>query len=474
MAATLSPEATVLGKAALSDARPPATEGFEYDLCVLGAGSGGVRAARISGNYGARVIVAESDRVGGTCVIRGCVPKKLYVYASRFHDAFEDAKGFGWTVADATFDFSKLKHAKDKELERLEGLYNQGMAKAKVELVPQRATLSGPNTVSFADGRSITAKHILVATGSHPVRPTIPGIELADVSDDIFNWEALPASLVIVGAGYIGVEFANVFVKLGVKVTMVMRRETVLPKFDEELRTQLTDAMRSAGIDFRTKAEVRSLEKTRDGLRVSTTAGDDIIAEKVVFAVGRKPNSVGLGLEALGVELDKEGGIVVDEYSRTTVPSIYAVGDVTNRVQLTPAAIREGHAFADTVFGGLSVTADIHPVPTAVFSSPELGTVGLTEAEARKCHDVVIFKTSFRAMKATLSGSNERVFMKIVVEKASDRVLGVHILGEAAGEMIQLVGIAVRMGATKRQFDQTLAVHPTASEELVTMRTPSA
>jgi glutathione reductase (NADPH) len=446
---------------------------YDVDLFVIGGGSGGVRAARISAGYGASVMLAEEYRMGGTCVIRGCVPKKLYVYASRFADSFEDAAGFGWTVPEPKFDFSVLKVAKDKEIDRLEGIYAQNLVKAGVEIVPQRAVVSGSNKVTLADGRAILAKTILIATGGHPVRPeATPGIQLAENSNDLFEWPALPKSVVIVGAGYIGVEFACLLSKLGSHVTLILRRDHVLPRFDEDLRKGLTEAMKLAGITILNQTDVERLDGRPGHVAVTTLTGQCIEAERVIYATGRKPNTKGLGLETIGVLLDQEGGIIVDGYSQTNIPSVYAVGDVTNRLQLTPVAIREGHAFADTVFGGRPTQVDFGPAPTAVFSTPELGTVGLTEEEARKTHQIEIYKTSFRAMKATLSGSPERVMMKIIVDKPTDRVLGVHILGEGAGEMIQLVGIAVRMGATKRDFDQTLAVHPTAAEELVTMRTP--
>jgi len=446
---------------------------YEIDLFVIGGGSGGVRAARIAAGYGAKVMLAEEYRMGGTCVIRGCVPKKLYVLASRFADGFEDAPGFGWTVDASKFDFSVLKSAKDKEIDRLEGVYAQNLAKAGVEIIPQRAVVSGPNEVTLADGRKVSAKTILIATGGHPVRPeATPGIHLAENSNDVFEWSSLPKSVVIVGAGYIGVEFACLLNRLGSHVTLILRRDHVLPRFDEDLRKGLTEAMKLSGITILNQTDVEMLDGRPGHVAVTTLTGQCIEAERVVYATGRKPNTKGLGLEKIGVLLDQEGGIIVDGFSQTNISSVYAVGDVTNRLQLTPVAIREGHAFADSVFGGRPTQVDFGPAPTAVFSTPEIGTVGLTEEEARKTHPIEIYKTSFRAMKATLSGSQERVMMKLIVDKSTDRVLGVHILGEGAGEMIQMVGIAVRMGATKRDFDQTLAVHPTAAEELVTMRTP--
>jgi glutathione reductase (NADPH) len=448
---------------------------FDVDLFVIGGGSGGVRAARIAANYGAKVMLAESYRVGGTCVIRGCVPKKLYVYASRFADEFEDAAGFGWTLGEPHFDFGKLKAAKDKEIARLEGIYAQNLGKAGVEIVASRATLAGPNQVKLEDGRIISARYVLVATGGHPVKPdATPGIHLADDSNAFFEWDHLPKSVVIVGAGYIGVEFASLLQRLGSKVTLITRRNLVLPRFDEDLRKGLHEAMQHAGITILTDTDVERLDGRAGHINVTTLDGKAVEAERVIYAAGRKPHTQGLGLEALGVALDQDRGVIVDPYSKTNLDWLYAVGDVTNRLQLTPVAIREGHAFADTIFGKRPTAVDLGPIPTAVFSTPEIGTVGLTEEEARKSHDVVLFRTGFRAMKATLSGSTERVMMKILVDKPTDKVLGVHIMGEGAGEMIQLLGIALRIGATKRDFDMTLAVHPTAAEELVTLRTPVA
>ncbi len=448
---------------------------FDLDLFVIGGGSGGVRAARIAAGYGAKAMVAEESRVGGTCVIRGCVPKKLYVIASRYADAFEEAPGFGWSAAAPRFDFTALKAAKDKEIARLEAAYRGNLERSGVAIVDSRATVVDPHTVRLEkDGRTLRAKHILVATGGRPFLPSaVPGIGLADTSDEAFEWETLPKSVVVVGSGYIGVEFACLLHRLGVEVTMVFRREKVLARFDEDLRTLLTDALQQSGIRVKAGTDVHGIDGRRGNLNVTLLDGSGIACERVLYATGRIPNTAGLGLEGAGVTLGPQGAVVVDEYSRTSVPSIHAVGDVTNRVPLTPAAIREGHAYADTVFGGRPTPVDLGPIPTAVFSTPELGTVGLTEDEAREKHgEIVLFKTSFRPMRATLAGTAERTFMKIVVDKATDRVLGVHLLGADAGEMIQCIGIAVRMGATKRDFDLTLAVHPTAAEELVTMRTP--
>ena len=446
---------------------------FDVDLFVIGGGSGGVRAARIAASHGAKVMLAEEYRMGGTCVIRGCVPKKLYVQASRFADDIEDASGFGWSIDQATFDFAKLKAAKDKEIARLEGLYRQTLEKNGVEIVAQRAALKSPHEVVLADGRVVTARYILIATGGTPSFPkATPGIGMADESNAFFEWDSLPKSVAIVGAGYIGVEFACLLQRLGVHVTLITRRERVLPRFDHDLRVGLHDAMVNMGIKIITENDVEMISGHRGNLSLQLHGGVALDVERVIFATGRKPMTKGLGLEPLGIAQDAQGGILVNAYSKTNIDSVYAVGDVTNRVQLTPVAIREGHAFSDTVFGNRPTAVDLGPIPTAVFSTPELGTCGLTEEEARKAHDVTLYRTSFRPMKATLSGRADKVMMKILVDKPSDKVLGVHILGEGAGEMIQLVGIAMRMGATKRDFDSTLAVHPTAAEELVTMRTP--
>jgi glutathione reductase (NADPH) len=447
----------------------------DVDLFVIGAGSGGVRAGRISAGHGARVMIAEEYRVGGTCVIRGCVPKKLYVYASRFADEFEEAHGFGWTSAEGgTFDFGALKGAKDKEIARLEAAYRSNVEKSGARIVAQRATVLGPNRVRLADGSEVSAGRILVATGATSyLPPAVPGIHLAETSNDIFEWESLPKSLIIVGGGYIAVEFASALARLGVAVTIVIRRDKVLRGFDEEIRDHLMTALSQAGIKVVAGTDIVSLDGRPGNISAVLMNGEGLSADRIVYATGRVPNTAGLDLEATGVELDPLGAVKVDRFSQSSVPSIYAVGDVTNRIALTPVAIREGHAFADTVFGGRPVDVDHVNVASAVFTTPEIGTVGMTEAQARAaCNEVTLFKTSFRPMKATLSGSQIRTFMKLVVDKASDRVLGVHIVGEGAGEMVQCLAIAVRMGATKRDFDMTMAVHPTAAEELVTMRTP--
>ncbi len=445
---------------------------FDYDLFVIGAGSGGVRAARIAAKYGAKVAVAEEYRVGGTCVIRGCVPKKLFVYASKFAEEFEDAIGFGWTTEKVSFDWATLLENKDKEIDRLNKAYIRNLESAGAELIQERAIIIDRNTVELASGRKITTKYLLIATGAAPFVPRgLPGHELAITSNEAFHLPRLPRRIVIVGGGYIAVEFAGIFNGLGVETVLVYRGEQILRGFDDDLRHHLAAEMTKKGIEIKTKTDVASIQRSGDGVRVTLEDGSKIGAGQIMFATGRIPNTIGLGLENAGLKPDIHGAVPVNEYSQTEVDNIYAVGDVTNRVNLTPVAIREGHAFADTVFGGKPTKVDHSLIPSAVFAQPELGTVGLTEAQARKGFDKVdIYKTSFRAMKHTLSGRDERMFMKLIVDGTSDKVLGCHIAGPDAGEMAQLLGIAITCGATKAQFDATLAVHPTAAEELVTMR----
>ena len=445
---------------------------FNYDLLVIGAGSGGVRAGRIAAKYGAKVAVAEEFRVGGTCVIRGCVPKKLLVYASRFAEEFEDAMGFGWTTEKVSFDWSTLIENKDKEIDRLNKAYIRNLEAAGAELIQERATIKDKHTVQLASGREITAKYILIATGAAPFVPRhLPGHEFAITSNEAFHLERLPRRMVIVGGGYIAVEFAGIFAGLGVETILVLRGDQILRGFDEDIRNHLAAEMEKKGIEIRTNADIAKLERSGDGVRVTMEDGTAFGAGQIMFATGRIPNTQELGLENVGLHGNAHGAVAVNEFSQTAVDSIYAVGDVTNRVNLTPVAIREGHAFADNVFGGKSIVVNHSLVPTAVFSQPELGVVGLTEAQARATHlKIDIYKTSFRAMKHTLSGRDERTFMKLVVNAETDVVLGCHICGEGSGEMAQLLGIAITCGATKAQFDATLAVHPTASEELVTMR----
>lgn len=448
---------------------------FDYDLIVIGAGSGGVRAARIAAGYGAKVAVAEEFRVGGTCVIRGCVPKKLYVLASRYHDEFEDAQGFGWRVGDISFDWTALVSAKEKEITRLSGLYEQTLATAGVELIRARATLAGPNMVRFSDGQAASARYILIATGGAPVlAPHIPGMEWAISSNDVFDLPVFPRRLLIVGAGYIAVEFASIFARLGARVHLAYRADLPLRGFDDDLRARLAEALTEAGVEHRAGVLPTRIDKSAHGLAVALSDGDHVEADAVLVATGRRPLTQNLGLELAGVETRENGAIIVDALSRANVASIYAVGDVTDRINLTPVAIREGHAFADRAFGGKAVTVDYDAVPSAVFSTPEIGTVGMSEAAALAQFAAVdIYEAAFRPMRATLSGRHERVYVKIVVDGASDRVLGAHIFGPEAGEMAQLVAIAVRMRATKSDFDATMALHPTMAEELVTMHAPA-
>ncbi|MCZ7659082.1 MAG: glutathione-disulfide reductase [Xanthobacteraceae bacterium] len=449
----------------------------DVDLFVIGAGSGGVRAARIAGGYGARVTIAEEFRVGGTCVIRGCVPKKLYVYASRFPHDFEDAAGYGWTLPEPSFDWRKLVANKDKEIARLEAAYAANLEKAGVEIVRSRAVLEDAHTVRLvATGERVRAAHVLIATGAHPTSgAAIPGIEHAISSNEAFDLAELPRHILIQGGGYIALEFACIFAGLGSEVTVVYRGQNILRGFDDDIRAHLRGEMERRGIRIVTERTVTAIEPKGEGYLVRLSGGEAREVDRVMFATGRVPNTAGLGLEAVGVGLHANGGVVVDDYSRTAVPHIYAVGDVTNRVNLTPVAIREGHAFADTVFGGRPTPIDHADIPTAVFTEPEVGTVGLTEAAARAALPAVdVYTAVFRPMRVTMSGRETRMLMKLVVDGSNDRVVGCHIVGHDAGEMIQLVGIAVRMKATKADFDATMAVHPTAAEELVTMRTPTA
>jgi glutathione reductase (NADPH) len=445
---------------------------FDYDLFVIGAGSGGVRAGRIAAKHGAKVAVAEEYRVGGTCVIRGCVPKKLLVYASRFAEEFEDAIGFGWTSEKVSFDWGALIENKDKEIDRLNKAYIRNLEAAGAELILERATIKDKHTVQLASGRLVSAKYILIATGAAPFVPRhLPGHELAITSNEAFDLDFLPRRMVIVGGGYIAVEFAGIFAGLGVETILLLRGEQILRGFDDDIRNHLAAEMTKKGIDIRVKSDVSKIERSGDGIRITLENGDLIGAGQIMFATGRMPNTHEIGLENVGLHGNAHGAVAVNEFSQTTVDNIYAVGDVTNRINLTPVAIREGHAFADNVFGGKQITVNHDLIPTAVFSQPELGVVGLTEQQARAKHAKIdIYKTSFRAMKHTLSGRDERTFMKLIVNTETDVVLGCHIAGEGAGEMAQLLGIAITCGATKAQFDATMAVHPTASEELVTMR----
>ncbi len=446
----------------------------DFDLFVIGAGSGGVRAARIAATHGARVAVAEEDRFGGTCVIRGCVPKKLLVYASRYADDFEDAAGFGWTAAPAAFDWPTLIAAKDKEIDRLEGLYRGTLQRSGARIFTERAVVTGPNTVRLeASGKTVSAKVILIATGGKPNLDThLPGIEHVITSNEAFHLARLPKRVIVAGGGYIAVEFASIFNGLGAETTLIYRGEKILRGFDEDLRDGLTAGLEARGIRIITGDVFSSIEKTADGLRGHLkNAGTAIAADQIMFAIGRSPNTSGLGLADAGVKTGMAGEILVDETSRSNVESIYAVGDVTNRVNLTPVAIREGHAFADSVFGGKAWTVDYDTIPTAVFSTPEIGTVGLAEHAARaRFGDIDLYKTAFRPMRNVLAGRNERTFMKLIVERATNRVLGLHMIGPDAAEIVQMAAIALKLKATKADFDQTMALHPSAAEELVTLR----
>jgi glutathione reductase (NADPH) len=448
---------------------------FDYDLFVIGGGSGGVRAARIAAQYGARVGIAEEYRYGGTCVIRGCVPKKLMVYASLYKEHFEDARGFGWSVAEPRFDWTKLIAGKDNEIGRLEGLYVENLRSAGVEVLRTRATVADRHAVRLAaEGRDVSTKHILIATGAHPFVPEFEGSELAITSNEMFHLAELPRRIVIVGGGYIACEFACIMNGLGSEVTQLYRGEMILRGFDDEVRRHVAAEAQKKGVAIHCGADVSCIRRADAHLRVICTDGAEIHADTVLYATGRHPNTDGLGLEQAGVKLGEKGEVLVDDWSQSSVPSIYAVGDVTDRLALTPVAIREGHAFADTVFGARPTRPDHALVPTAVFTQPEIGTVGPTEAQARADRDIEVYASVFRPMQATLSGRDERMLMKMIVEKGSERVLAVHIVGHGAAEMIQMAGIAVKMGATKADFDRTVAVHPTAAEELVTMRGPRA
>src|SRR5215470_7762742 len=450
---------------------------FDVDLFVIGGGSGGVRAARIAAGHGASVMIAEEYRMGGTCVIRGCVPKKLLVIGSHVRQELEDAAGFGWTIPQASFDWATMIANKDKEIARLEAAYTANVEKAGARIVKTRAVIEDPHTLRLGDGKTVTAKYILVATGGAPNHgPAIPGIEHVISSNEAFHLAELPRRVVIQGGGYIALEFACIFANFGSDVTVVYRGDNILRGFDEDVRTHLRGEMEKEGITILTGCTVTAVDKHGEEFTSHLSNGSSIASDQVMFAIGRHPNVKGLGLEKAGVALNAaNGGIMVDHFSQTSVPNIYAIGDVTHRLNLTPVAIREGHAFADTVFGKRTVQVDHADTPTAVFSQPEVGTVGLTEEEARaRFSHVDIYKATFRPIKATMSGRETRVLMKLVVDGMTDRVLGCHIVGDSAAEITQAVAIAIKIKATNADFDATVALHPTAAEELVTMRTPSA
>jgi glutathione reductase (NADPH) len=450
---------------------------FDVDLFVIGGGSGGVRAARIAAGYGARVMVAEEYRMGGTCVIRGCVPKKLFVMGSHVQQEIEDAAGFGWTIPDVSFDWPTLIRNKDKEIARLEAAYTTNVEKSGAEIVKTRAVIEDPHTLRLAEGKTVTARYILIATGGAPNHgAVIPGIEHVISSNEAFHLPALPRRILIQGGGYIALEFACIFAGFGSDVTVVYRGDNILRGFDDDVRTHVRSEMEKRGITILTGCTVTKVDKHGEGYTSHLSNGSSIASEQVMFAIGRHPNVANLGLDKAGIAINPHnGGIAVDGWSKTSVANIYAIGDVTHRHNLTPVAIREGHAFADTVFGKRPVQVDHATIPTAVFSQPEVGTVGLTEAEARaEFSHVDIYKATFRPIKATMSGRDTRVLMKLVVDGLTDRVLGCHIVGDSAAEIIQAVAIAIKMKATKADFDATVALHPTAAEELVTMRTLTA
>jgi glutathione reductase (NADPH) len=444
----------------------------DFDLFVIGAGSGGVRAARIAASHGARVAVAEEHRVGGTCVIRGCVPKKLLVYGAHFAEDLNDAAMFGWDIQQCRFDWPVLRDNVLAEVDRLEGLYRQTLSTHGVRIIDERATIAGPNAVRLESGKSVTANTILVATGARPFLPEIEGIEHAITSNEVFHLETLPKRVVIAGGGYIANEFAGIFHQFGSQVTIVNRSDTILRGYDEQMRDRLLQISTVKGIQYRFNAAFNRIERQDDGsLLLDMDGCDDIETDVVMFATGRVPNTGGLGLEDVGVELRDNGAIKVGEHSRTSVPSIFAVGDVTDRVQLTPVAIREGHAFADSQFGGKPWTVEYDSIPHAVFSHPPIAGVGLTESEARnKLGQVRAFTSDFRPMKNVLAGRNERSLYKLVVDAGTDEVVGIHMIGPDAPEILQAAAIAVKARLKKADFDRTIALHPTMAEELVLMR----
>ncbi|HUN67678.1 MAG TPA: glutathione-disulfide reductase [Burkholderiales bacterium] len=444
---------------------------FDYDLFTIGGGSGGVRASRVSAALGARVAIAESGRFGGTCVNVGCIPKKLFSYAAHFRDELEDAADFGWSVAEPALDWKKLLANKDREIERLNGVYERLLVNAGVTILRGRAVILGPHAVSV-DGKRYTARHILVATGSWPHKPDIPGADLAITSNEAFHLDKLPKRALVVGGGYIAVEFASIFNGLGVQTTLAYRGAHLLRGFDAELGTRLGEEMGRKGVSVLLGKNPSKIEK---GLKVTFEDGSVQEFDLVMLATGRKPNTANLGLEASDVKLAADGAVVVDNFSKSSVASIHAIGDVTNRLNLTPVATAEGMALAKTLFGGTPTPVDHENVPTAVFANPNLGTVGLSEEKAReRFGEVDIYKTAFRSLKHTMGRSEEKIFMKLVVDAASQRVVGAHMLGPDAGETIQGIAIAVKLGATKAQFDSTIGIHPTAAEEFVTLRDKSA
>lgn len=445
---------------------------YDYDLFTIGAGSGGVRASRVAAAHGAKVAVAEEHRVGGTCVIRGCVPKKMLVYGAHFAEDLEDAKSFGWQIEKASFDWRVLRDNVLKDVDRLNGLYTQTLENNQVEIIHQRATVTGPNEVTLADGTKVSARYILIAVGARPHVPGCPGHEHGITSNEAFHLDALPKRVLIAGGGYIANEFAGIFNEFGSHVTIVNRSDVLLRGYDESLRDRLLQISMMKGIDFRFNADFRGIEKQADGsVLVAMTNHDDLEVDCVLFATGRVPNTEGLGLDSAGVELGERGAIRVDRFGKTNVDSIYAVGDVTDRVQLTPVAIREGQAFADTVFGNKPTTVDHDCIPSAVFSHPPIASVGMTEAEARnRLGSVKVYQSDFRPMKNVLAGRNERSLYKVICESESERIVGIHMIGPDSPEILQMAAVAVKAGLTKADLDATVAIHPTMAEELVLLR----
>ncbi len=444
---------------------------YDFDLFTIGAGSGGVAASRRAAAYGARVAIAESVRVGGTCVLRGCVPKKLLIYGVHFAEELADAAGYGWTVEGARLDWAKLIAAKDRELDRLNGIYVKMLNDAGVRILEGHAQLIDAHTVEIG-GRRYTAKHILIATGGRPELPAIPGVEHVITSDEALNLKTLPRRIVIVGGGYIAVEFAGIFHAAGVDVRLVIRAPMILRGFDDDLRAHLTGELTKKGIAIHAETRVERIDRVGEGFHLVTDRGERIETDLVMYATGRRPNTEGLGLERVGIHVNKRGAIAVDEWQQTTVPGIYAIGDCTDRLNLTPVAIAEGRALAETLFNRNPTKMDHTNVPSAVFSQPPIGTVGLSEASARALGDIDVYRTVFRPMKHTISGRDERTLMKLIVDRTSGRVLGAHMVGPDAPEIIQGIAIAVKAGLTKQDFDRTVAIHPTSAEEFVLMREP--
>ncbi|MEM7619932.1 MAG: glutathione-disulfide reductase [Pseudomonadota bacterium] len=445
---------------------------FDYDLMIIGAGSGGVRAARMAASYGAKVAIAEDSDLGGTCVNLGCVPKKLFVYASQFSDHFSDSQGFGWSKENPTFDWHTLLKNKNREISRISGAYQNILNTAGAELIRERAVFENPHTIKLlASGKTLRAKHILVAPGSKPFVPDIPGKELAITSNDAFHLDTLPASIVIVGGGYIAVEFACIFHGLGVETTLLYRGEKILRGFDEDMRDKLQEEMNNRGISLHLNTNPTQLSQQDGKYHVALNTGTTLTTDLVMYATGRIPNTQNLGLEKVGVALGRKGEILVDDYYKTSVDHIYAVGDVIDRIALTPVALREGAAVAETLFNNTPTQLNYNSIPTAVFSQPEIGVVGLTEAQAReKYKSIDIYKSDFRPLKYIIADRNTKMLMKLIVDGESKKILGCHMIGDAAAEIVQIVATVIRMGGTKTDLDETVALHPSSSEELVTMK----